>query len=65
MGGMELGININDAYRYMGGVGEPDDVTKTELLQASEDVLKAASPRVITRVLDIKDREGVLRLCLL
>ena len=60
MGGMELGININDAYRYMGGVGEPDDVTKTELLQASEDVLKAASPRVITRVLDIKDREGAV-----
>lgn len=52
-------ISIDEAYRYLGGRGEPDDAARQALEDAAAEILKTVNPRVITRICDI-ERSSVI-----
>ena len=55
----DIKINIYDAFRYLGGHGEPDEESRLALSEAADEMLKVIHPRVVTRVYGIDRRNGL------
>lgn len=53
-----LSVDYNEAYRYMGAQGVPDEELLAELQAASDIVLESSEARVVSRVLPIKIEAG-------
>lgn len=55
-----VNVDIREAYRYMGGVGEPDSELETELKKAAELVLKTVTARTVERISAIDRSDGIM-----
>jgi len=55
----EIKINIDDAFRYLGGHGEPDGEYRPALSGAADTILKAIQPRRVMGIFDIDRRDGL------
>ncbi len=56
---LNIYADISEAYRYMGGVGDPELSIKTELQRAAASIEEAASPRFVVKLCDIDRSSGV------
>jgi len=54
---MKIKVDLAEAYRYMGGRGEPDGQEKKELEKAAEMIAESSNPRSIERFFSV-DRSG-------
>lgn len=54
----KITIDINEAYRFLGGRGSPDEESRIALEKASDEVLKIASPRVIKKICKLRNENG-------
>ena len=43
-------VDIHEAYRYMGGLNEPDNELERELISSAALIEKAATPRVVEKI---------------
>ena len=59
MSDYDVKININDAFRYLGGQGEPDKESGPALRKAAEEIQKAIHPRCVMKICDIDRRNGL------
>lgn len=55
----KISLDINDAYRYLGGKGTPDDAECRELEAAAHAVISGVSPRAIQRSFPLRRANGL------
>ena len=54
-----ISVDIHEAYRYMGCHGKPDDNIENELKNAAALIKAHAAPRVIKKICDIDNADGI------
>lgn len=59
MSDYDVKININDAFRYLGGHGKPDNESGTALHKAAKEIQKTIHPRFVMKICDIDRRNGL------
>jgi hypothetical protein len=58
---MKIKVDIAEAYRYMGGSGNPDGPEEIELIKASDAVLEKCVPRTVERICGIRQMPDGIR----